>query len=120
MAEHGDASPVTGTESSSTENQEESQQLVASFFTEIIKSPVNLALVGIIAFLVYQIFRSKTKTETPAPVIKELPKIKRDFTVEELKKYDGRGTDGRILVAVNGSVYDATRGARFYGPGEFN
>lgn len=117
MAEHGDAPPVPGSESSPV-NQEDSQGLVASFIGEIIRSPVNLALVGVIAFLVYQIFRSKTKTDEPVPVVKELPKIRRDFTVEELKKYDGRGADGRILVAVNGSVYDATRGARFYGPGE--
>ncbi|XP_043289729.1 membrane-associated progesterone receptor component 1 [Venturia canescens] len=115
MAEHGDAQPVPGSENPT--NTEQSQQdLFTSFIGEVVKSPLNLALVGVIAFLVYQIFRSKTKTETPAPIIKKLPKLRRDFTVEELKKYDGRGPDGRILVAVNGSVYDATRGARFYGP----
>ncbi|GLV37110.1 membrane steroid binding protein [Carabus blaptoides fortunei] len=47
----------------------------------------------------------------------ELPKLRRDFTVEELKKYDGRTHDGRVLVAVNGNVYDVTKGKRFYGPG---
>lgn len=96
-----------------------SQQLISNFIGEIVKSPVNLALVGVIALLVYKIVKSKTKTEMPVQEVKPLPKLRRDFTVEELKKYDGTGSDGRILVAVNGSVYDCTRGAAFYGPGKF-
>lgn len=52
--------------------------------------------------------------------MKKLPKLRRDFTIEELTKYDGKGPDGRILVAVNGSVYDVTRGSKFYGPGELH
>lgn len=55
--------------------------------------------------------------EKPVAEVKKLPKLRRDFTVEELKKYDGTGPDGRILIAVNGSVYDCTRGTRMYGPG---
>ncbi|KAK9294109.1 hypothetical protein QLX08_011164 [Tetragonisca angustula] len=39
------------------------------------------------------------------------------LVVEELKKYNGKGPDGRILIAINGSVYDCTLGAHFYGPG---
>ncbi|XP_076237164.1 membrane steroid binding protein [Calliopsis andreniformis] len=94
-----------------------SQQLISSFIGEIVMSPVNLALVGVIALLVYKIVKSKTKTEVPVQEIKTLPKLRRDFTVEELKKYDGTGPDGRILVAVNGNIYDCTRSAKFYGPG---
>lgn len=96
---------------------QESQQLLTSFIAEIIKSPVNLILVAVIALLVYKIVKSKTKVEKPVAEVKKLPKLRRDFTVEELKKYDGTGPDGRILIAVNGSVYDCTRGARMYGPG---
>lgn len=88
-----------------------------SFISEVIHSPVNLALVGIIALLVYKIFKSRTKVHEPPFQLKELPKMRRDFTVEELKEYDGNQGDGRILVAVNGNVYDVTKGARFYGPG---
>lgn len=80
-------------------------------------SPSNLILVGIIAILVYKILKSKIKSQNPSVEIKRLPKLHRDFTIEELKKYDGHGPDGRILVALNGSVYDVTRGAAFYGPG---
>ena len=43
---------------------------------------------------------------------------KRDFTLAELKKYDGEGPDGRVLVGVLGKIYDVTKGKRFYGPGE--
>jgi hypothetical protein len=48
---------------------------------------------------------------------RELPKLKKDFTVQELKAFDGNQEDGRVLVAVNGNVFDVTRGKRFYGPG---
>lgn len=98
------------------DNQE--QQYLSSFISEIIRSPLNLALVAVIAVLVYKIVKSKTRTEEPVPEVKRLPKLRRDFTIEELTKYDGKGPDGRILVAVNGSVYDVTRGSKFYGPGE--
>ena len=102
----------------SSENQEAAQPFLSSFVSEIVRSPVNIALVAIIAFLVYKIIKSKTKADEPVQQIKELPKLRRDFTLEELKPYDGTGPDGRVLVAVNGSVYDVTRGSRFYGPGK--
>ena len=41
---------------------------------------------------------------------------KHDCTLEQLREYDGRGPDGRILIAVNFKVFDVTRGKRFYGP----
>ncbi|XP_063987929.1 membrane-associated progesterone receptor component 1 [Diachasmimorpha longicaudata] len=113
MAERADT-PASGSSETSTNPQNES--FVTNFIAEIIKSPINLILVGVIAFLVYKILKSKTKDESPPMEYKELPRIRRDFTVEELKTYDGKGTDGRILVAVNGSVYDVTKGRRFYGP----
>lgn len=84
---------------------------------EIINSPLNLALIAIITFLIFKIFKSRQppKVSLPEP---ELPKLRKDFTVAELKAYDGNQPDGRVLVAVNGSVYDVTRGKRFYGPGK--
>lgn len=109
-------SPGPSSSDSSENLQEES--FISSFIAEVVKSPLNIFLVIVIAILVYKIFRSKTQEDIPVQEHKELPKIRKDFTVEELKKYDGRGPDGRILVAVNGSVYDVTRGSRFYGPGK--
>ena len=37
----------------------------------------------------------------------------------QLLKYDGSDADGRICVAVNGKIFDVTRGKRFYGPGSY-
>ncbi|XP_023013165.1 membrane-associated progesterone receptor component 1 [Leptinotarsa decemlineata] len=90
----------------------------SNLLQEIFTSPINFTLVCLIVFLVYKIFKSRQNdNEIPAPT-PQLPKMKkRDFTVEELKKYDGTQEDGRVLVAVNGNVYDVTRGKRFYGPG---
>ncbi|XP_014232223.1 membrane-associated progesterone receptor component 2 [Trichogramma pretiosum] len=93
-----------------------SEYLVA-FVLEIVRSPVNIGLVAVIVLLVYKIFFSSHKNQEAAAPIKQLPKLRRDFTVEELRPYNGTGPDGRILVAVNGNVYDVTKGARFYGPG---
>ncbi|XP_048511861.1 membrane-associated progesterone receptor component 1 [Athalia rosae] len=90
---------------------------VTSVFNEILTSPLNIILVGLITLLVYKILKHKTNVHGPAPIEPELPKIKRDFTVEELKPYNGNGPDKRVLMAINGSVYDVTRGRRFYGPG---
>ncbi|XP_057331209.1 membrane-associated progesterone receptor component 1-like [Microplitis mediator] len=106
-------SPASGSSDSSEITQE---SFISNFISEIVKSPLNIFLVIVIAFLVYKIFRSKTQPDPPVQEYKPLPKIRKDFNVEDLKPYDGRGPDGRILVAVNGSVYDVTRGSRFYGP----
>ncbi|ERE91815.1 membrane-associated progesterone receptor component 2-like protein [Cricetulus griseus] len=40
---------------------------------------------------------------------------KRDFSLEQLRQYDGARTP-RILLAVNGKVFDVTKGSKFYGP----
>ncbi|ALC39498.1 MSBP [Drosophila busckii] len=102
-----------------TAAQAESSYL-AGVLREIFYSPMNLALVSIICFLVYKIIRDRTESIRDVPQAQaepELPKLRRDFTVKELRHYDGNQPDGRVLVAVNGSVYDVTKGKRFYGPG---
>lgn len=96
--------------------------LLSSIFNEIISNPLNLAIVCVITFLLFKIAKSRSSRDTestyqPQP---ELPKLRKDFTVEELKKYDGNQPDGRVLVAVNGKVFDVTNGKRFYGPGKFS
>lgn len=96
------------------------QGLLGGIISEIVNSPLNIALVGIITLLVYKIVKSRQQ-ETQArstPPEPTLPKLRKDFTVQELKAYDGNQPDGRVLVAVNGTVYDVTKGKRFYGPGK--
>lgn len=90
---------------------------LTSVLNEIIYSPLNLVLVGVITILVYKIFRSQKQPAAGPPPEPELPRLRRDFTVAEMLQYDGKQPDGRVLVAVNGSVYDVTKGKRFYGPG---
>lgn len=95
--------------------------MFSNLFHEIVSSPLNLGLVCVIAFLVYKIFKNRPRPASfEYKPEKQLPKLKRDFTIEELRKYDGNGEDGRVLVAVNGKVFDATKGAKFYGPGEIS
>jgi membrane-associated progesterone receptor component len=99
------------------ENVEESTSFLGQIYHELVDSPLNICLVLLIAFLIYKIFKSKTEVPKSSPPEPELPKFRRDFTVQELKAFDGRQEDGRVLVAVNGSVYDCTKGKKFYGPG---
>ena len=88
----------------------------AGVFQEIFTSPLNLTLLSLCLFLLYKIFRGDKPPEL-GEVEKPLPKLKkRDFTLAELKPYDGE-QDPRILMAVNGKVFDVTRGKKFYGPG---
>ncbi|XP_068259021.1 membrane-associated progesterone receptor component 2 [Nyctibius grandis] len=45
-----------------------------------------------------------------------LPRMKRrDFFLEQLREFDG-ARNPRILLAVNGKVFDVTKGSKFYGP----
>ncbi|XP_046394473.1 membrane-associated progesterone receptor component 1 [Ischnura elegans] len=94
----------------------ESPGVMSDLLSEICGSPVSVALIGIICFLLYKIVKSRRKVPAPQPAELDLPKLRKDFNVEELRKYDGTQPDGRILVAVNGKVFDVTRGKRFYGP----
>ncbi|XP_017468204.1 PREDICTED: membrane-associated progesterone receptor component 1-like [Rhagoletis zephyria] len=101
---------------------EKSSSILLGIVEEIIYSPLNLALVAVIVFLFYKIVRDRyevprEKSGDGSPPAPELPKLRRDFTIQELRAYDGNGPDGRILIAVNGTVYDVTKAKRFYGPG---
>ncbi len=46
-----------------------------------------------------------------------MPRLKKkDYTLKELRKFDGTGENGRVLICVLGKIYDVTKGKRFYGP----
>lgn len=112
---------IAATMAESTEKLAEEtveQSFIGGIVNEIVTSPLNLLLVSLIVYLIYKIIRSRSDTgESNVPSEPELPKLRRDFTVQELKNYDGTQPDGRVLVAVNGHVYDVTKGKKFYGPG---
>lgn len=96
---------------------EASEVTSGGIFQEIFTSPLNLTLLSLCLFLLYKIFRGD-KAPDFGEVEKPLPKMKkRDMSLAELKLYDGE-QDPRILMGVNGKVFDVTRGKKFYGPGE--
>ncbi|XP_022374235.1 membrane-associated progesterone receptor component 1 isoform X2 [Enhydra lutris kenyoni] len=90
---------------------------------EIFTSPLNLLLLGLCVFLLYKIVRgdqpaasNDSDDDEPPP----LPRLKRrDFTPAELRRFDGV-QDPRILMAINGKVFDVTKGRKFYGPVKYH
>lgn len=80
---------------------------------------INIPLLGIIFYLIWKIFKSRSEFDKPVTYVSTAapPMKKRDFTLEELKEFDGIKGEGRVLVAVNNKVFDVTRGKRYYGPG---
>lgn len=97
---------------------EVTSSFLSSLFTDIIYSPLNLSLLALCIFLLYKIFSSGKTDVTPSPPVPQLPPLKRrDMTYQELRQYDGRNEEGRVCVAVNGKVFDVTKGKIFYGPG---
>lgn len=86
-----------------------------SFWLKVL---LNGSLVAIITFLLMKIFMKRNEPEVEEQDDVTLPKMKkRDFTIQELREFDGTKGDGRILVAINGKVFDVTKGKHFYGPG---
>ncbi|KAF7258815.1 hypothetical protein EG68_08555 [Paragonimus skrjabini miyazakii] len=69
-------------------------------------------ILGIICALI--VFRRRSSSQSS-----RLPKLpRRDFTLEELRHYKGDGPDSRILMAVNGKVFDVTNaGQQLYAKG---
>lgn len=95
-----------------------SESWISLITSEIIYSPINLTLLLICVILVYKLWPRRESDSQPSEIPPELPPLKKqDMTLEELKKYDGKNEDGRICIAVNGKVFDVTRGKRYYGPG---
>ena len=94
----------------------EEQTAMGYYIVEFFSSPINVVLLGVCAFLLYKVFKDTTPPELlPEPTI--LPMKRRDFTLDELREFDGGKGEGRILIAVNGKVFDVTRGKKYYGPG---
>ncbi|GBP07149.1 Membrane-associated progesterone receptor component 1 [Eumeta japonica] len=84
---------------------------------EELTSPLNLVLTFLILYLVYRILKSDSDGDEGPPPPPPMAKLRKDMTVDELRKYDGTQADGRVLLALNGTIFDVTKGKRFYGPG---
>ncbi|XDC50655.1 hypothetical protein R6Z07M_001837 [Ovis aries] len=83
---------------------------------------LNVALVALVLLGAYRLWvpwgrrglgaGAGAGEESPAA---SLPRMKKpDFSLEQLRQYDG--SHPRILRAVNGKVFDVTKGSKFYGP----
>ena len=96
--------------------------LLQRLFHDIWTSPINLLLVALILCLLVRLFLLKRKSSnTPSqkrtPV--QLPKMpKHDFTVQELRGYNGIESNGRILTAVHGDIFDVSQRSDLYGIGK--
>ena len=95
------------------------------FFDDIISSPLNVCLVALICYFSYKLLKkdsgpsanSLSDSKTGSKKRRQLDQMpKRDFTLEELRFYDGVQSNGRILIAVLGQVFDVSRSFEFYGP----
>lgn len=89
-----------------------------NFLINVLSNPLNVVLISVCLYLLYKIKKSNDEESAPAePQDPGPPPMKkRDFTVAQLREYDGVKNE-RILVAVNGKVFDVTkRGKGFYGP----
>ena len=107
MADSGDSGPAAA-----------GKNIFVSVVSELVGSPLNLALLGVCGFLLYKIISSRKQERQVTPSEPETPPLKKqDMSLEQIKQYDGKGEYGRICIAVNGKVFDVTRGKRFYGPG---
>ncbi|XP_015904709.1 membrane-associated progesterone receptor component 1 [Parasteatoda tepidariorum] len=98
--------------------EEITSSFLSNLVADIVYSPLNLALLALCVYLLYKIFYTrKEEAYSPVSLPPPLPPMKkRDMTHQELKKYNGV-IDERVCVAVNGKIFDVTKGKRFYGPG---
>jgi predicted heme/steroid binding protein len=95
--------------------------LVQRLIHDIWASPINLLLAALILCLLVKLFLLKRKpsnnsSQKQAPV--QLPKMpKCDFTIQELRGYNGIESNGRILTAIYGDIFDVSRRSDLYGIG---
>ncbi|CAL8072214.1 unnamed protein product [Calicophoron daubneyi] len=86
-----------------------------NFLLSCLTCPLNIFLFIVCILLVYFIFRPSFHKRCAK--LRYLPKLsKRDFTLEELRQFNGYGPEERILIAVNGKVFDVSNsGQDLYG-----
>ncbi|XP_047125518.1 membrane-associated progesterone receptor component 2 [Hydra vulgaris] len=88
-----------------------------SSLSDYITLPVLVGLlIGVVLVIIKILLTKKPEDDEFVSKHEELPPMpKRDFTVTELRHYNGIN-DPRILIAVNGKVFDVTSGKQNYGP----
>ncbi len=88
-----------------------------SSLKESLTNPLDLFVLGVVGFIIWKFFFAKKREEVPPPEPQLPPLKKQDMTLEELRKFDGLKDEGRLLLAVDGTIFDVTRAKRLYGKG---
>jgi len=82
-------------------------------------SALDVILLALSCYVIWKLVISKlfAKPTPEQPREPELaPMRRKDMTLDELKEYDGQlRPDGRICIAVDGKIFDVTKGKRMYG-----
>jgi len=81
---------------------------------QLVSNPLNWVLFAFNLWLFREILTPIPKP--PQPSHPE-PIVIRNFTLKELRVFNGNDPKTPILIGVQGRVYDVSRGAQFYGPG---
>ena len=90
-----------------------------STFSNYLSAPVQIVILCITVIAIRVFFSLRKKDEEVEEEVRKVmpPMDKKDFTLEELKPYNGV-ENSRILIAVNGKVFDVSKGHNNYGPGD--
>ncbi|KAF8938395.1 cytochrome b5 [Dissophora ornata] len=79
-------------------------------------NPVNWILAAVLGYISYSYFAASAAPPPSAPRPRQPALVFKEYTPKELTEFDGRTADTRILMAIQGKVFDVTRGRNFYGP----
>ncbi|UJR36272.1 hypothetical protein I4U23_029002 [Adineta vaga] len=95
--------------------------LFQRLINDIWSSPINLLLTVLILCLLVKLFLLKRKSSGKSnekKILKQLPKMpKTDLTVQQLRGYNGIESNGRILTAIYGDIFDVSKRSDLYGIG---
>ncbi len=81
----------------------------------VLRRAASFAKVGVA--MAKSAIKKRLTPEDPAAAARPLPRgEERDYTLAELRTFDGKDPEKPLLLAVRGKVFDVTRGRDFYGP----
>ncbi|XP_017047756.1 membrane-associated progesterone receptor component 1 [Drosophila ficusphila] len=103
----------------------------SSLYNAIKQTPFNATVLIVSTIVFYKVLKisrrrhqrhGKQETKKPDTNLwnkdsgqQKLQPLRKDFTVSELREYNGTRKDGRLLVAINFNVYDVSRSVHYYG-----